>query len=72
VGGIFSGDLNASHFGGSAALSETATISLVSGNGTGTIVGVDGKFASTPTTWTLVSCPLGPITHAADAPAPRQ
>jgi hypothetical protein len=64
VGGIFSGDLNANHFGGSAALSETATISLVSGNGTGTIVGGDGKFASTPTTWTLAPCPVGPTTHA--------
>jgi hypothetical protein len=63
VGGIFSGDLNASHFGGSAALSETATLSLPSGNGTGTLVGVDGKFAATPTTWTLVSCPAGPNAH---------
>jgi hypothetical protein len=65
VGGIYSGDLNANHFGGSAALSETAVLSLVSGNGTGTIMGIDGKFPSTPTTWTLAACPLGPTAHAA-------
>lgn len=68
VGGIFAGDLNASHFGGSAALSETTTISLVSGNGTGTIMGVDGKFPSTVTTWTLAPCPAGPTTHGAAPP----
>jgi hypothetical protein len=67
VGGIFTGNLSPVQFSGSAALAETAKLSLPSGNGTGTLIGVDGKFPQTPTTWTLISCPPGPIISAADA-----
>jgi hypothetical protein len=66
IGGIFTGNLTPNHFNGSAALAETAKLSLPSGNGTGTLIGVDGKFAQTATTWTLISCPPGPIVSAAD------
>lgn len=67
IGGIFTGDLSPVHFNGTAALAETAKLSLASGNGTGTLIGVDGKFPRTSTTWTLISCPPGPTVSAADA-----
>jgi hypothetical protein len=63
LGGVFAGDLIATHFGGSSALSETVTISLANGNGPGTIIGIDGKFAASQSTWTFVPCPAGPTVH---------
>jgi hypothetical protein len=70
VAGIFTGDLNPAHFGGSAALAETVRISLSTGNGTGTLKGVDGQFPTISTVWTFVStCPAGPVVSGADAAA---
>ena len=70
LGGVFSGD--SVHFGGSVALTETVTLSVSAANGPGTLVGIDGKFAATPSTWTFVACPSGPTTHFRDSSAPAQ
>jgi hypothetical protein len=73
LGGVFVGDLsNQGTFGGSAALSETVSLSISTANGPGTMIGIDGKFAATPSTWTFIQCPSGPTTHSVEERARAQ
>lgn len=47
-------------FGGSRALAEYVPLSLSTLSGSGTLGGIDGRFAPSPSTWIPVACPAGP------------
>lgn len=51
---------NRTSFGGSVALAEYVPLSLPSLSGTGVLVGIDGRFSPSSSTWIPISCPAGP------------
>ena len=71
IGLTMTGDLT-TNFGGSAALAESVVLSLTTLNGPAKTIGIDGKFAVSPSTWTRVNCPSGPsIASTEDSGKPQ-
>jgi hypothetical protein len=73
LGGVFiGGDFSQGQFGGSVALSETVLLSTSTGNGSGTMTGIDNRFPPTASTWTFIQCPSGPNSQAVEGRARAQ